>query len=184
MKKPIFLFLCILAQIIILRCASTQKAIPGDPFPVFDEGTPPAYVGIGVSTDPRIEVARVQAHTRAMGELSINIFGTVNSELSDMITNDKDFKTFTTALNEVISTLPLPGKKFEETLRIGNEYWCRVYMAKSEVDKYLNEKLIEISKDILDETKNIIKKNLSNPDREIERDLQLLNRYHNKQKSF
>ena len=176
--------LCFLVQILIFKCASTQKTIPGEPFPAFDEGIPPAYVGIGVSTDSRIEVARVQAYTRALGELSINIFGTVNSELSDVITNDNDFKAITTALNEVITTLPLPGKKFKETLRVGNEYWCRVYMAKSEVDKYLNEKLIEISKNILDITKNIIKKNLLNPDRKIERDLQILNRYHNKQKSF
>ena len=50
------------------------------------------------------------------------------------------------------TTLPLVGKKFIE-YRIGQNtgtVYCRVYMAKSEVDEHMMDRLVQLSQDLID----------------------------------
>lgn len=57
-----------------------------------------------------------------------------------------------TAVRNLSTSIPLAGKKFVE-YRIGENtgtVYCRIYMAKSEVDEHVMEQLAQLSQELID----------------------------------
>jgi len=77
-----------------------------------------------------------------MSDLGSNIFETVSSRVTEVTNSRNAQSSLLTAARNLSTTLPLVGKKFIE-YRVGQStgtVYCRVYMAKSEVDEHMVHK--------------------------------------------
>ena len=125
---------------------STAVLYPFEPIPVA------AYEGMGLAKHPDLRIAQEMARTQAMSDLGSNIFDTVSTRVTEAVNSRNVQASLLTAVRNLSSTLPLAGKKFIE-YRVGQStgtVYCRVYMAKSEVDEHMMGKLVELSQALID----------------------------------
>jgi hypothetical protein len=124
----------------------TAVLYPFEPIPVA------AYEGMGLAKHADLRIAQEMARTQAMSDLGSNIFDTVSTRVTEVVNSRNAQSSLLTAARNLSTTLPLVGKKFIE-YRVGQNtgtVYCRVYMAKSEVDEYMMSKLIELSQNLID----------------------------------
>ncbi len=150
--------LCALFVVLLIGCGKKKAAVtnpaleptavlyPFEPIPL------PAYEGMGLAKHSDLRIAQEMARTQAMSDLGSNIFETVSSRINEVVNSRSAQSSMLTAVRNLSTTLPLAGKKFIE-YRVGQStgtVYCRVYMAKSEVDDYMMSKLVELSQNLID----------------------------------
>ncbi len=131
----------------------TSVLYPFEPIPVA------SYEGMGLAKHKELRIAQEMARSQAMSDLGSNIFDTVTSRVNEVISSRERSSVFT-AVRNLTTSVPLAGKKFVE-YRIGQNtgtVYCRIYMAKSEVDGYLMDRLVKLSQHLID---NPIKEQLT-----------------------
>jgi hypothetical protein len=146
----------VLSVVVLLGCGkkvavnpaleTTAVLYPFEAIPV------PAYEGMGLAKHADLRIAQEMARTQAMADLGSNIFDTVSSRVTEVINSRNAQSSLLTAARNLSTTLPLAGKKFIE-YRVGQKtgtVYCRIYMAKSEVDEHIMTKLIELSQNLID----------------------------------
>ena len=124
----------------------TAVLYPFEPIPV------PNYEGMGLAKHADLRIAQEMARTQAMTDLASNIFETASSRINEVVNNRSAQSSLLTAVRNLSTTLPLAGKKFIE-YRVGQNtgtVYCRVYMAKSEIDDYMMNKLVVLSQNLID----------------------------------
>jgi hypothetical protein len=124
----------------------TAVLYPFEPIPL------PAYEGMGLAKHTDLRIAQEMARTQAMADLGSNIFETVSARVNEVVNSRNAQASLLTAVRNLSTTLPLAGKKFME-YRVGQStgtVYCRVYMAKSEIDDYMMNKLVELSQNLID----------------------------------
>jgi hypothetical protein len=125
---------------------STAVLYPFEPIPL------PSYEGMGLAKHSDLRVAQEMARAQAMTDLGSNIFETVSARVTEVMNSRNAQASMLTAVRNLSTTLPLAGKKFME-YRVGQStgtVYCRVYMAKSEVDDYMMTKLVDLSQNLID----------------------------------
>ena len=125
---------------------STAVLYPFEPIPLA------SYEGMGLAKHSDLRVAQEMARSQAMTDLGSNIFETVSARVSEVMNSRNAQGAMLTAVRNLSTTLPLAGKKFVE-YRVGQStgtVYCRVYMAKSEVDDYMMTRLVELSQNLID----------------------------------
>jgi hypothetical protein len=125
---------------------ATAVLYPFEPIPL------PSYEGMGLAKHSDLRIAQEMARTQAMADLGSNIFETVSARINEVVNSRNAQSSMLTAVRNLSTTLPLAGKKFIE-YRVGQStgtVYCRVYMAKSEVDDYMMNKLVELSQNLID----------------------------------
>ena len=125
---------------------STAVLYPFEPIPL------PAYEGMGLAKHSDLRVAQEMARTQAMTDLGANIFETVSTRINEVTNSRNAQSSLLSAVRNLSTTLPLAGKKFME-YRVGTStgtVYCRVYMAKSEIDDYMMTKLVDLSQNLID----------------------------------
>ena len=123
----------------------TSVLYPFEPIPVA------AYEGMGLAKHRDLRIAQEMARSQAMADLGSNIFETVTSNVNEVISSRENASAFT-AVRNLSTSVPLVGKKFIE-YRIGQDtgtVYCRVYMAKSEVDEYLMDSLSTLGQELIE----------------------------------
>jgi hypothetical protein len=118
---------------------------PFEPIPI------PSYEGMGLAKHKDLRIAQEMARSQAMADLGSNIFDTVTAQVNEVISSRENASVFT-AVRNLSTSIPLAGKKFIE-YRIGEDtgtVYCRVYMAKSEVDGYVMDRLAALSQELID----------------------------------
>ena len=147
----------VLSAVVLLGCGkrvavnnpaleTTAVLYPFEPIPVA------AYEGMGLAKHTDLRIAQEMARTQAMADLGSNIFETVSSRVTEVTNSRNAQSSLLTAARNLSTTLPLVGKKFIE-YRVGQStgtVYCRVYMAKSEVDEHIMTKLVELSQNLID----------------------------------
>jgi len=124
----------------------TAVLYPFEPIPL------PAYEGMGLARHSELRIAQEMARAQAMSDLGSNIFETVSARINEVVNSRNAQASMLTAVRNLSTTLPLAGKKFIE-YRVGQStgtVYCRVYMAKSEVDDYMMNRLVELSQNLID----------------------------------
>jgi hypothetical protein len=132
----------------------TAVLYPFEPIPI------PSYEGMGLAKHKDLRISQEMARSQAMADLGSNIFDTVTSSVSEAISSRGEQASMFTAVRNLSTSVPLAGKKFVE-YRVGQNtgtVYCRVYMAKSEVDEYLMDRLVNLSQYLID---NPIKEQLT-----------------------
>src|SRR5262245_23871750 len=112
----------------------------------------PAYEGMGLAKHSDIRIAQEMARVQAISDLGSNIFETVSARVSEVVNGRSAQSSMLTAVRTLSTTLPLTGKKFVE-YRVGEStgtVYCRIYMAKSEVDDYMMSRLVDLSQNLID----------------------------------
>jgi hypothetical protein len=156
MKLRIVL-MCVVTGIAIVGCGKnvavnnpalepTSILYPFEPIPVT------AYEGMGLAKHADLRIAQEMARTQAMADLGSNIFDTVSARVTEVVSSRSEQASMLTSVRSLATTLPLVGKKFLE-YRVGQDtgtVYCRVYMAKSEVDEHMMKKLVELSNHLID----------------------------------
>jgi hypothetical protein len=149
--------MCAVLLVLVVGCgkkvAVTNPALektavlyPFEPIPL------PAYEGMGLAKHTDLRIAQEMARTQAMADLGSNIFETVSAHVNEVVNSRNAQASLLTAVRNLSTTLPLAGKKFIE-YRVGQStgtVYCRVYMAKSEIDDYMMNKLVELSQNLID----------------------------------
>jgi hypothetical protein len=123
----------------------TALLYPFEPIPIA------SYEGMGLATHKDLRIAQEMARSQAMADLGSNIFDTVSSQVDEVISSREDASVFT-AVRSLSTSLPLAGKKFVE-YRVGENtgtVYCRIYMAKSEVDEHVMAQLAQLSQELID----------------------------------
>jgi hypothetical protein len=148
----------VVSAVVLLGCGGKKVAVnnpaleptavlyPFEPIPVA------SYEGMGLAKHADLRIAQEMARTQAMSDLGSNIFDTVSTRVTEVVNSRNAQSSLLTAARNLSTTLPLVGKKFIE-YRVGENtgtVYCRVYMAKSEVDEYMMSKLIELSQSLID----------------------------------
>ena len=138
-----------------------------------------AYEGIGAARDDNLHVGIRKAETAAMGDLARNIFRVVASESSIYVKDPENQKVLLDDINTVVTVLPLPGTIFKECVRHpdNNEVWCRVYMAKSEVDEAIFSELVTMSKNLLKDSEQKLRQHIRKSGSRAERDVRILREF-------
>ena len=124
----------------------TAVLYPFEPIPL------PAYEGMGLAKHTDLRIAQEMARTQAMADLGSNIFETVSARVNEVVNSRNSQASLLTAVRSLSTTLPLAGKKFIE-YQVGQStgtVYCRIYMAKSEIDDYMMNKLVELSQNLID----------------------------------
>lgn len=125
---------------------NTAVLYPFEPIPLA------SYEGMGLAKHADLRIAQEMARSQAMADLGSNIFETVSARVNEVVNSRNAQASMLTAVRNLSTTLPLAGKKFIE-YRVGQStgtVYCRVYMAKSEVDDYMMSKLVELSQNLID----------------------------------
>ena len=147
----------VLSVVVLLGCGKkvavnnpalepTAILYPFEPIPIA------SYEGMGLAKHADLRIAQEMARTQAMADLGSNIFDTVSSRVNEVANSRSAQASVLTAVRNLSTTLPLAGKKFIE-YRVGQNtgtVYCRVYMAKSEVDEHMMGKLVELSQALID----------------------------------
>lgn len=124
----------------------TALLYPFEPIPI------PAYEGMGMATHRELRVAQEMARSQAMADLGSNIFDTVSMRVSDVISSRGEQASLLNVVRNLSTSVPLAGKKFVE-YRVGQKtgtIYCRIYMAKSEIDDHMMARLVELSQHLID----------------------------------
>ena len=124
----------------------TAVLYPFEPIPL------PAYEGMGLAKHTDLRIAQEMARSQAMADLGSNIFETVSARVNEVVNSRNSQASLLTAVRSLSTTLPLAGKKFIE-YQVGQStgtVYCRIYMAKSEIDDYMMNKLVELSQNLID----------------------------------
>ena len=154
----------------------TSVLYPFEPIPVA------SYEGMGLAKHKDLRIAQEMARSQAMSDLGSNIFETVTSRVNEVISSRESASVFT-AVRNLTTSVPLAGKKFVE-YRIGQNtgtVYCRIYMAKSEVDEYLMDRLVKLSQHLIDNPiKEQLTKQLSGQGT-VSADIQSLTLFHEQQ---
>ena len=155
---------------------ATSVLYPFEPIPVA------SYEGMGLAKHKDLRIAQEMARSQAMSDLGSNIFETVTSRVNEVISSRESASVFT-AVRTLTTSVPLVGKKFVE-YRIGQDtgtVYCRIYMAKSEVDEYLMDRLVKLSQHLIDNPiKEQLTKQLSGQGT-VSADVQSLTLFHEQQ---
>ena len=123
----------------------TSLLYPFEPIPVA------SYEGMGLAKHKDLRNAQEMARSQAMSGLGSNIFETVTSQVSEVISGRGTDASLFTAVRNLSASVPLVERFIE--YRIGQNtgtVYCRVYMAKSEVDEHLMDRLVQLSQDLID----------------------------------
>ena len=178
---PILSFLVVFAA--LAGCAKNPYGPKGDfqairPFDPLPKGVT-AYMGIGAAKDDSLHIGIRKAETAAMGDLARNIFRVVASESSVYVKDPEKQKVLLDDVNTVVTVLPLPGTIFKECVRNpdNNEVWCRVYMAKSEVDEELFTHLAAMSKNLLKDSEERLRQYIRKSGSRAQRDVRILREF-------
>ena len=159
-----------------LALEPTAVLYPFEPIPVA------SYEGMGLAKHKDLRIAQEMARSQAMSDLGSNIFETVTSRVNEVISSRESASVFT-AVRNLTTSVPLAGKKFVE-YRIGQNtgtVYCRIYMAKSEVDEYLMDRLVKLSQHLIDNPiKEQLTKQLSGQGT-VSADIQSLTLFHEQQ---
>ena len=155
----------------------TAVLYPFEPIPI------PSYEGMGLAKHRDIRISQEMARSQAMADLGSNIFETVSSRVSEVISSRDERASLFTAVRNLSTSVPLAGKKFVE-YRVGQNtgtVYCRIYMAKSEVDENLMDRLVKLSQYLID---NPIKEQLTRQlsgQGTVSADIQTLTLFHEQQ---
>jgi len=155
----------------------TAVLYPFEPIPI------PSYEGMGLAKHRDIRISQEMARSQAMADLGSNIFETVPSRVSEVISSRDERASLFTAVRNLSTSVPLAGKKFVE-YRVGQNtgtVYCRIYMAKSEVDEHLMDRLVKLSQYLVD---NPIKEQLTRQlsgQGTVSADIQTLTLFHEQQ---
>ena len=155
----------------------TAVLYPFEPIPI------PSYEGMGLAKHRDIRISQEMARSQAMADLGSNIFETVSSRVSEVISSRDERASLFTAVRNLSTSVPLAGKKFVE-YRVGQNtgtVYCRIYMAKSEVDEHLMDRLVKLSQYLID---NPIKEQLTRQlsgQGTVSADIQTLTLFHEQQ---
>ena len=158
-------WICALCVVVLFGCGKkvavnnpalepTAILYPFEPIPLA------AYEGMGLAKHADLRIAQEMARTQAMADLASNIFDTASVRVTEVVNSRNAQASMLTAVRNLSTTLPLAGKKFME-YRVGQDtgtVYCRIYMAKSEVDEHMMAKLVELSDHLIE---NPIKENLT-----------------------
>ena len=154
----------------------TSVLYPFEPIPVA------SYEGMGLAKHKDLRIAQEMARSQEMSDLGSNISETVTSRVNEVISSRESASVFT-AVRNLTTSVPLAGKKFVE-YRIGQNtgtVYCRIYMAKSEVDEYLMDRLVKLSQHLIDNPiKEQLTKQLSGQGT-VSADIQSLTLFHEQQ---
>jgi hypothetical protein len=111
-----------------------------------------AYEGIGLAKHADLRIAQEMARTQAMTDLASNIFEIASARVSEVVSSRAQQTSMLNVVRSLSTTVPLAGKRFVE-YRVGQStatVYCRVYMAKSEADEYMMNRLVELSQNLVD----------------------------------
>ena len=155
----------------------TAVLYPFEPIPVA------SYEGMGLAKHKDLRIAQEMARSQAMSDLGSNIFDTVTSHVNEVISSRGTDASLFTAVRSLSTSVPLAGKKFVE-YRIGQNtgtVYCRIYMAKSEVDEHLMDRLVQLSQELIDTAiKDQLTQSLSGQG-SVNADIQSLTLFHEQQ---
>ena len=180
--------LCVVAGLAVTACGKnvrtenpalepTAVLYPFEPIPI------PSYEGMGLAKHRDIRISQEMARSQAMADLGSNIFETVSSRVSEVISSRDERASLFTAVRNLSTSVPLAGKKFVE-YRVGQNtgtVYCRIYMAKSEVDENVMDRLVKLSQYLID---NPIKEQLTRQlsgQGTVSADIQTLTLFHEQQ---
>jgi len=155
----------------------TAVLYPFEPIPI------PSYEGMGLAKHKDIRISRKMARSQAMADLGSNIFDTVSSRVSEVISRRDERASLFTAVRNLSTNVPLAGKKFVE-YRVGQNtgtVYCRTYRAKSELDEHLMDRFVKLSQYLID---NPIKEQLTRQlsgQGTVSADIQTLTLFHEQQ---
>ena len=182
-----FFWVCLVIVFTVAACGKNVNTVnpaleptsvlyPFEPIPVA------SYEGMGLAKHKDLRIAQEMARSQAMSDLGSNIFETVTSRVNEVISSRESASVFT-AVRTLTTSVPLAGKKFVE-YRIGQDtgtVYCRIYMAKSEVDEYLMDRLVKLSQHLIDNPiKEQLTKQLSGQGT-VSADIQSLTLFHEQQ---
>ena len=182
-----FFWVCLVIVFTVAACGKNLNTVnpaleptsvlyPFEPIPVA------SYEGMGLAKHKDLRIAQEMARSQAMSDLGSNIFETVTSRVNEVISSRESASVFT-AVRNLTTSVPLAGKKFVE-YRIGQNtgtVYCRIYMAKSEVDEYLMDRLVKLSQHLIDNPiKEQLTKQLSGQGT-VSADIQSLTLFHEQQ---
>ncbi len=180
--------LCVVAGLAVTACGKnvrtenpalepTAVLYPFEPIPI------PSYEGMGLAKHRDIRISQEMARSQAMADQGSNIFETVSSRVSEVISSRDERASLFTAVRNLSTSVPLAGKKFVE-YRVGQNtgtVYCRIYMAKSEVDENVMDRLVKLSQYLID---NPIKEQLTRQlsgQGTVSADIQTLTLFHEQQ---
>jgi len=124
----------------------TAVLYPFEPIPLA------SYEGMGMAKHADIRIAQEMARTQAMTDLASNIFETASARVTEVVNSRNAQASLLNVVRSLSTTVPLTGKRFME-YRVGqstNTVYCRVYMAKSEADDYMMNRLVALSQELID----------------------------------
>jgi len=180
--------ICALAGLALIGCGrnvavnnpaleATSVLYPFEPIPVT------AYEGMGLAKHADLRIAQEMARAQAMADLGSNIFDTVSAKVTEVVTSRSEQASMLTSVRSLATTLPLAGKKFIE-YRVGQDtgtVYCRIYMAKSEVDEHMMQKLVALSDHLIDNPiRETLTKQIAGAGA-VNADVQALNLFHEQQ---
>lgn len=163
-------------------CASVEKRkgtliTPFEPLPA----NVVAYEGRGVSTKKSIRIAMDEAYAQAMRNMAFEIFRLVSTDIREITSNKQEQELMVNVLNEIVVRLPLPGKVFREDRVRGKEYWVRIYMSKAELDRNIGEKLIQMSRNLLEAVEEKLREQIKEANMRVDGELMLLSEFNRNQ---
>ena len=139
----------------------------------------PSYEGMGLAKHKDLRISQEMARSQAMADLGSNIFDTVTSTVSETISSRSERASLFTAVRTLSTSVPLAGKKFVE-YRVGQNtgtVYCRVYMAKSEVDEEIFSHLAAMSKNLLKDSEEKLRQYIRKSGSRAERDVRILREF-------
>jgi hypothetical protein len=182
------LSLCVVAALTVSACGKnvqtenaalepTAVLYPFEPIPI------PSYEGMGLAKHKDLRISQEMARSQAMADLGSNIFDIVSSRVTEVISSREERGSMFTAVRNLSTSVPLAGKKFVE-YRVGQNtgtVYCRIYIAKSEVDEHLMDRLVNLSQYLIE---NPIKEQLTRQlsgQGTVSADIQTLTLFHEQQ---
>lgn len=138
-----------------------------------------AYEGVGAARDKDLHVGLRKAENAALADLARNIFRVVTAETSTYVKDPEKQKVLLDDISTVVTVLPLPGTLFKDCVRNpdDNEVWCRVYMAKSEVDEQVFSQIVAMSRDLLKDSAEKLREHIHKSGSRSERDVRILREF-------
>ncbi len=183
MKRVASVLLTLAVFATLAGCAGNPYGPKGDfkpirPFEPLPKGVT-VYEGVGAARDANLHVGIRKAETAAMGDLARSIFRVVVSESSVYVKDPEKQRVLLDDITTVVTVLPLPGTLFKECVRKAdnNEVWCRVYMAKSEVDEQIFSQLVAMSKNLLKDSEEKLRQHIQKSGSRAERDVRILREF-------
>ena len=122
-----------------------------------------------------------EAYAQAMRNMAFEIFRLVSTDIREITSNKQEQELMVNVLNEIVVRLPLPGKVFREDRVRGKEYWVRIYMSKAELDRNIGEKLIQMSRNLLEAVEEKLREQIKEANMRVDGELMLLSEFNRNQ---